>query len=141
MHHFCIFILLIAQLTLSSAGQVRVLCIGSDGHVSIEQAHAVCDQNAASVENHCLPELDCAKLCVSAAPCDDLPLPVPQTQLTARNQQDNLNIAIALALQWTGTLQPIALPASIYAQTAFDDHAPWHRHQIHLTLASTILQI
>lgn len=155
--------LLLAQLTLSSAGQVRVLCLGSDGHVSIEQVHAVCDQNADDLHKHsaspqmtacedthpaatmtdcdCPPQIECATLCVSAAPCDDLPLPAPEAQLNLRNQYDALNFATAPILQWTGELLPVALPASLFSQPAFDDHALWHRHQTHLSLASTILQI
>lgn len=162
MHHLCIFMLLFAQLTLSSAGQVRVLCIGSDGHVSIEQAHAICEQSADDIHPHaaspntpacddtrlasasdcdCQNHTDCPILCVSSAPCDDLPLPAPLAQLTVRNQSDTLSITDAPALPWTGELLPVALPASVYSQPAFDEHATWHRHQIHLTLASTILQI
>lgn len=156
--------LLVAQLVFSSFGQVRVLCVGNDGHISVEQAHDVCDQaSAPNHSSHATPVSssatatcfdgnlqsceagdtdNCMIDCVASNPCNDIPLPANGTHIILRDQTPGDSLVPAASLMfWTGERLPVALNASVFARPAFDPHQPYHRSQTQRSLAAVILLI
>lgn len=151
MNHICIFILLLAQLVFTSFGQVRVLCVGSDGHISLEQIHDLCNQTPEQNQNLTAIQDTCeinqtaqftASDTVLPDPCNDVPLPINSTQIASRDlAQDILFLPAEAPLPWANHLLPVTLDASTFSHWAFDPRTSPHRRQTSRVLASIILTI